>query len=192
MSSKPGVPGRRSVLTTKRRRLWNRRLRRHRSTQRWRRQPGLLFEATPRGKYGTSRPTRTCATARAGAPQRKVSDGAWSAVLIIPLNVLRVAHGGKQMWWLQFVCRQIMARGEHLVWAWNLIMAATRPAATGRCSQNDTRVGPRRQLRLSPLSKVAAVPKLRADIYGLASIGEDRNLFQQANGQALLRERAFV
>jgi hypothetical protein len=138
------------------------------------------FEATPRGILYEQANENVRFRPRWSAAG-KVSDGTWSAVLIIPLNVLRVAHGGKQTWRLQFV-RQIAARGEHLVWAWNSIMGDA-PSGSWPSFQNDTRFWAGGDFDIA--ASAAARPKPRADIYGLASIGEDRNLFQQANGEFL-------
>ncbi|MFY9719618.1 MAG: hypothetical protein WAK16_08225, partial [Candidatus Cybelea sp.] len=138
------------------------------------------FEATPRGtRYEQAnenvrfRPRWTAAG--------KISGGSWSAVLIIPLDVLRVPHGGKQTWRLQFV-RQIAASGEHISWVWNPIMSDSG-SGTWPTFQNDTRFWAGGEFDIA--ASAAARPKPRADIYGLASIGEDRNLFQQANGTFL-------
>ena len=137
------------------------------------------FEATPRGiRYEQAnenvrfRPRWTAAA--------KVVGGSWNAVLIIPLDVLRVPRGGKQTWRLQFV-RGVAARGEHLAWAWNPIMT---DAASGTWPTfADTRFWAGGQFDLA--ASAAVRPKARADMYGLASIGQDRNLFQQANGTFL-------
>lgn len=138
------------------------------------------FEATPRGiRYEQAnenvrfRPRWSAAGA--------VSSGNWSAALVIPLDVLRVPHGGKQTWRVQFV-RQIAARGEHLAWAWNPIMG---DAASGTWPTfgNDTRFWAGGNFDIA--GSAAERPRARADIYGLASVGEDRDLFQQANGTFL-------
>jgi hypothetical protein len=101
-------------------------------------------------------------------------------VMIVPLNVLRVPRGGKQTWRLQFV-RQIAARGEHVSWVWDPIM---QDSASGTWPTfADTRFWAAGTLDLA--ASAAARPKPRADVYGLASIGNDRDLFQQANGTFL-------
>jgi hypothetical protein len=138
------------------------------------------FETTPRGiRYEQAnenvrfRPRwRSAAT---------IGSGAWSAVLIIPLDVIRVPRGGKQSWRFQFV-RGIAARGEHLSWVWDPIMQDA-PSGTWPLFVPDTRFWPAGNLDLA--ASAAARPQPRADIYGLASIGEDRDLFQQANGTFL-------
>jgi len=137
------------------------------------------FEATPRGVRYQQANENVRFRPRWTASGR--TDGSsWSAVMIIPLDVLRVPRGGPQLWRFQFV-RGIAARGEHLSWVWDTIM---QDAASGTWPTfADTRFWAGGQLVLA--ASAAAKPKPRADIYGLASIGEDRNLFQQANGTFL-------
>lgn len=138
------------------------------------------FETTPRGiRYEEAnenarfRPRWNAAAA--------IGNGAWSAVLVIPLNVIRVPRGGKQTWRFAFV-RGVAARGEHLSWVWDPIM---QDAASGTWPlfAPDPRFWPAGNLDLA--ASAAARPKPRADIYGLASVGQDRNLVQQANGTFL-------
>jgi len=138
------------------------------------------FETTPRGvRYEASvensrfRPRWSSAA--------KIDTGSWNAVMIIPLNVLRVPRGGKQTWRLQFV-RGIAARGEHLAWTWDPIMQDTT-GGNWPVFAPDPRFWPAALLDLA--ASAAARPKPRADAYGLASIGEDRNLVEQANGTFL-------
>ncbi|MGA8574634.1 MAG: hypothetical protein WB609_02965 [Candidatus Cybelea sp.] len=133
------------------------------------------FETTPRGvRYEQAnentrfRPRWTAAAVTAA--------GAWSAVMIVPLDVLRVPRGGKQTWRLQFV-RGIAARGEHVSWVWDPIM---QDAGNWPLFAPDTRFWPAALFDLA--ASAAARPKPRADIYALGSIGQDRNLVQQANG----------
>jgi hypothetical protein len=138
------------------------------------------FETTPRGIRYEQANENVRFRPRWSA-SGKTEDGSWSAVLIIPLDVLRVPRGGKQTWRLQFV-RGIAARGEHLAWGWNPIMQDA-PSGTWPTFTNDTRFWAGGNFDIA--ASAAARPKPRADIYGLASMGEDRNLFQQANGTFL-------
>jgi hypothetical protein len=145
------------------------------------------FETTPRGiKYEQSlenvrfRP-RWSATA-------KIRNGSWSAVMIIPLDVLRVPRGGKQTWRFQFV-REIAARGEHLSWVWDPIM---QDASSGNWPpfNPDPRFWPAGELDLA--ASAAARPKPRADAFALGAMGNDANLVQQANGTFLpMQSRAY-
>ncbi len=137
------------------------------------------FEATPRGIRYEQANENVRFRPRWSAVA-KLAGGSWNALLIIPLNVLRVPRGGKQTWRLQFV-RGVAARGEHLAWAWNPIMT---DAASGTWPTfADTRFWAGGEFDLP--ASAAVRPKARADMYGLASIGQDRNLFQQANGTFL-------
>lgn len=138
------------------------------------------FETTPRGvRYEQSnenarfRPRWNAAAT--------ITGGGWSAVMIIPLDVIRVPRAGPQMWRLQFV-RGIASRGEHLSWVWNPIMQDA-PSGQWPVFSPDPRFWPAARLDLA--ASAAARPKPRADLYGLASVGEDRNLVQQANGTFL-------
>jgi hypothetical protein len=139
-----------------------------------------LFETTPAGvRYEQANENVRYRPRWASAA--KVVGGTWTAVLIVPLSVLRVPHAGKQNWRLQFV-RGIAAKGEHLVWCWNPLMqdqvGANWPAF------QDTRFWAGASgMTLASAGKARS--GARADIYGLASIGEDRDLFQQANGDFL-------
>ncbi len=138
------------------------------------------FETTPRGiKYEQANENSRFRPRWSAAG--KIIDGSWSAVMIIPLDVIRVPRGGKQSWRFQFV-RGIAARGEHVSWVWDPIMQDAS-SGTWPLFSPDPRFWPAGQLDLA--ASAAARPKPRADIYGLASIGEDRNLFQQANGTFL-------
>ena len=138
------------------------------------------FEATPRGTRYEQANENVRFRPRWSAAG-KIGNGSWSAVLIVPLDVLRVPRGGKQTWRLQFV-RGIAARGEHLAWAWDPIMQDSGGGSWPTFT-NDTRFWAGGEFDVAPAAAVRA--KARADIYGLASIGEDRNLFQQANGTFL-------
>jgi hypothetical protein len=135
------------------------------------------FETTPLGtRYESAnenvryRPTWQSAAT-------KTATG-WSAVMIIPLDVLRIPHGGAQTWRFQFV-RAIAANGEHYVWAFDGLM---QDGPTGIWPTfADTRwwaAGSGVQIAAT----TAARPRPRANIYGLESLGRDGNLFAQANG----------
>jgi hypothetical protein len=137
------------------------------------------FEATPRGVRYQQANENVRFRPRWSAAGN-IANGAWSAVLIIPLNVLRVPHGGNQIWRFNFV-RGMAANGEHISWVWDPIMQDA-PSGTWPTFA-DTRFWAAGSLALG--ASAATRPKPRADIYGLASIGQDRNLFQQANGTFL-------
>jgi hypothetical protein len=137
------------------------------------------FETTPRGVHyqqanenSRFRPRWSAAAA--------IGNGSWSAMMIIPLNVLRVPRGGKQTWRFEFF-RGIAARGEHVSWVWDPIMQDA-PSGTWPTFA-DTRFWAAGMLDLS--ASAATRPKPRADVYGLGSAGVDRNLVQQSNGTFL-------
>lgn len=108
----------------------------------------------------------------------KVADGSWNAVMVIPLSVLKI--GGSQTWHIQFV-RQVAARGEHYVWGFSGIMQDS-PSGNWPQFTNDTRFWPSATgIKLAGRARGHG----RADLYGLESVGDERNLFQQADGQFL-------
>lgn len=138
------------------------------------------FETTPHGvRYEQAnenvryRPRWSAA----GAMQ----DGSWSAVLIIPLDVLHVPHAGKQTWRFNFV-RGVATRGEHYSWVWDPIMQDA-PSGTWPTFA-DTRFWAA-GTNITLAASAATRPKPRADLYGLESMGSQRNYFQQANGTFL-------
>ncbi|HVR45342.1 MAG TPA: hypothetical protein VMT95_01685 [Candidatus Binatia bacterium] len=138
-----------------------------------------FFETTPRGVRYEQANENVRFRARWSAAG-SVAQGSWSAVMIIPLDVLRVPRGGKQTWRFEFV-RGVAARGEHISWVWDPIMA---DAAAGTWPTFlDTRFWAAGSLQLA--ASAATRPKPRADVYALASVGNDRNLAQQPNGTFL-------
>jgi hypothetical protein len=138
------------------------------------------FETTPRGvRYEQAvenvryRP-RWQSAATIGA------DG-WTAVLIIPLGDLKIHSGKSQTWRMQFV-RGLAGNAEHYVWAYDGLMQ------DGPSGQWPTFADTRwwaSATGITPGTSARGGARGRADIYGLASIGEDRDLFQQSNGQFL-------
>ncbi|HEY6327158.1 MAG TPA: hypothetical protein VIW73_11670 [Candidatus Cybelea sp.] len=137
------------------------------------------FEATPRGVRYEQANENVRFRARWSAAGH-IAQGSWSAVLIVPLEVLRVPRGGKQAWRFNFV-RGVAARGEHISWVWDPIMA---DAAAGTWPTfADTRFWAAGSLQLA--AGAATRPKPRADVYALASIGNERNFAQQPNGTFL-------
>jgi len=137
------------------------------------------FETTPRGVRYQQANENVRYKPRWSAAATS-ANGSWSAVLIVPLDVLRVPHAGNQTWRVQFV-RGVAARGEHFSWVWDPIMQDAG-AGTWPLFQ-DTRFWAGVEINVPP--GAAARPRPRADIYGLASVGRDRDLFQQANGTFL-------
>lgn len=139
-----------------------------------------FFETTPRGvRYEqASENSRYRPRWRSAA---KIDGNSWRAVMIIPLNVLRIHAGSPQTWRIGFY-RQVSAMGEHLSWGFDGLM---QDAAAGNWPGfYDLRYWPAATGFDMPAS-VATRPKPRAEVYALESVGSDRELFQQANGQFL-------
>ena len=135
------------------------------------------FETTPRGtRYQQANENARYAPAW-NAAARIDGDG-WDAVLIIPLDALRL-HAGQQHWRINFV-RGLAATGDHLTWAFDGIMN-DGPIGVGWPNFVDVRFWP--SLQTFALAKVGGAAHLpRADLYALGSVGRDRAQFQQANG----------
>jgi len=134
------------------------------------------FETTPRGVRYEQANENVRYRPRWQAAAQMTADG-WSAVMIIPLSVLRVPHAGRQDWRLQFV-RAIAARGEHQVWAWSPLMQ-DGPAGTWPTFVDTRFWALGKNLNIAASSAARGRP--RADVYGLESLGENRNVFEQAN-----------
>jgi hypothetical protein len=138
------------------------------------------FETTPRGvRYQQAaenvryRPRWQAAAA--------IGPEGWSAVLIVPLSVLKIRSGKSQTWRVQFV-RALAGNGEHYVWSYDGLM---QDATAGQWPTfADTRWWAS-VTGFSSSSGAQGRPRGRADVFGLASVGEARNLFQQANGEFL-------
>jgi hypothetical protein len=138
------------------------------------------FETTPNGTRYEQANSNTRFRPEWTANAARTADG-WNAVMVIPLDVLRIPKTGVQTWRFQFI-RSIAARGEHYVWAFNGIML---DAPTGTWPPfTDARFWPAGTgVRIA--STRAARPKPRADVYGLESVGRDRDIFEQADQQFL-------
>jgi hypothetical protein len=133
------------------------------------------FEATPRGtRYQQS--SESSRYAPAWQVKTAVNGSTWSAMFQIPLSDLRAAGGANVTWRFNFV-RIVAGVGEHYTWAYDGLMQDGQPPAYPFFT--DTRWWP--TLTGLSLPSTAGKPKPRAEIYGLSSIGADRNVFQQAN-----------
>lgn len=136
------------------------------------------FETTPRGvRYEQAsenaryRPVWQSAAA--------VNGDSWSAVMIIPLDVLRIRGGANQTWRINFI-RNVAAPAEHYTWAYDGVMQ-DGPVGNVFPLFTDARFWPS-WTGITTGATAAARPKPRAEIYTLESLGRDRKLFQQANG----------
>ncbi|HXW76514.1 MAG TPA: hypothetical protein VEJ20_03805, partial [Candidatus Eremiobacteraceae bacterium] len=135
-----------------------------------------LFETTPIG----TRYEQASANARYRPNWRaraQRTEGGWSAVMIIPLADMRIPRAGTQTWRLQFI-RGVAAKGEHYEWDFNGLMAdapsgSWPPFTDARFWAAGTSV------RIS--AALASKPQPHADLYGLESVGADRDEFEQAD-----------
>lgn len=138
------------------------------------------FETTPRGvRYEQA--NENSRYRPAWQATASVNGSEWTAVLIIPLNVMRIHAGSPQSWRINFV-RNVANKAEHYTWAYNGVM---QDGSIGNGWPNffDTRYWASWSgIRVSGDMLRAARPKPRAEIYGLESVGSDRKMFQQANG----------
>ena len=112
----------------------------------------------------------------------KIGQGRYSAVMIIPLNVMRLSPGNVQNWRFNFL-RSIASIDEHYSWAFDGLMQ------DGPVGQWPGFTDPRFYPALTGLEisggGASSRPKPRLDVYGLGSVGRDRTLFAQSDGQFL-------
>ena len=135
-----------------------------------------MFEVTPRGVHyeQASENARFRPAWRSAA---KIERRAWRAVLVVPLNVMRLRASRTQTWRVEFF-RGIASRGEHLSWAYDPTMQDLPSGSWPPFS--DQRFWP--SVSGIALSSAAGKPRPRLELYGLTSSGADRNLYQQAGG----------
>ncbi|MDB5026795.1 MAG: hypothetical protein JWO66_484, partial [Candidatus Eremiobacteraeota bacterium] len=135
------------------------------------------FETTPRGtRYQQASENARYAPAWTAAA--RIAGGGWDAVLVIPLDALRL-HPGTQRWRINFV-RGLAATGDQLTCAFDGIMN-DGPIGVGWPNFADVRFWP--SLKPFELAKTGGAARIpRADIFALGSVGRDRALFRQADG----------
>ncbi len=133
------------------------------------------FEATPRAtRYQqSSESSRFAPNWQATAA---INGTTWTAMFVIPLKDLRATGGKNATWRFNFI-RIVAGVGEHYSWAYDGLMADAQPPTYPFFT--DVRWWP--ALTGLSLTATAAKPQPRAEVYGLSSIGLDRNVFQQAN-----------
>ncbi len=139
-----------------------------------------FFETTPRGvRYEQAsenvryRPQWQSAT--------KIDGSTWRGVMIIPLDIMRIRSGSPQTWHVGFF-RQAASIADHYTWAYDGVM---QDFGSGNYpSFNDLRFWPAAN-GFDVHASIASKPKPRAEIYALQSIGDNRTLFQQADGTFL-------
>ena len=139
------------------------------------------FETTPKGiRYEqASENARYRPHWQAAAAQ--TADG-WNAVMIIPLNVMRLRTGNAQTWRINFI-RNVAAPAEHYTWAYDGVMS-DGPIGNAWPNVPDARFWPY-WTGIAAGSGGGSRPKPRLELYGLESVGRDRNVFQQADGEFL-------
>ena len=141
------------------------------------------FETTPRGiRYEQA--NENSRYKPSWSSTAAVHGSTWTAVLIIPLNVMRIHAGSPQTWRINFI-RNVAAVGEHYSWTYNGLM---QDGTIGNVWPNffDVRYfASWRGIQVTRSMMAAARPKPRLEVYGLSSSGQDRTLFQQANGAFL-------
>lgn len=115
-----------------------------------------------------------------GAQTARDKD-AWSAVLTIPLKDLRARSGASQ-WRVNFL-RHVAKINENFSWAYDPIMADQGPWPFF----TDARFWP--TLSHLELATAAARPQPHAELYGLETVGRDRDVFQQT-GQTFAEQKA--
>jgi hypothetical protein len=108
----------------------------------------------------------------------KIEGGTWRAVMIIPLNILRIHPGSPQVWRVGFF-RQLAAVAEHYSWSFDGLMQDS--GAGNWPGFFDLRYWPA-ATAITLDGSAASRPKPRADVYALGSVGGDRTLFAQPNG----------
>lgn len=137
-----------------------------------------FFETTPRGvRYQQANENARYRPLWQAAG--KIEGDSWSAVMIIPLNVLRIGSSHPQSWRIN-VIRNLAGIGEHYTWAFDGIM---QDGVIGQAFPQftDSRFWPALSgLQLS--GGGGERPKPRTEIYALSSAGADRHLFAQSNG----------
>src|SRR5437016_4499449 len=137
-----------------------------------------FFETTPRAVRYQQSSENVRYAARWQSAAEADNEG-WSAVLVIPLSVMRLMPGRHPTWRFNFI-RAVAAQGEHYTWAYDGLMV---DGTVGQAwpTFSDARYWPALTLDdLTPSQSARAKP--RVEIYALGSGGPDRNQFQRADG----------
>jgi hypothetical protein len=141
-----------------------------------------FFMTTPRG----TRYQQSTESARFAPPWTAVAartaDG-WSAMLVIPIKVLRRPSAPVQTWRFDFV-RRIAALNVNESWAYDATMNDGGGGIGGFPQPGDARFWP--QLTGVKLAAAQGRRPPRFEVYGLASAGEDRRRFQAADGNFIV------
>jgi hypothetical protein len=137
-----------------------------------------FFMTTPRG----TRYQQSTESARFAPPWTAVAartDDGWSAMLVIPVKVLRRPNAAVQTWRFDFV-RRIAALNVNESWAYDATMNDGGGGVGGFPQAGDARFWP--QLTGVKIAAAQTRRPPRFEVYGLASAGEDRRRFQAADG----------
>ncbi|MBV8369876.1 MAG: hypothetical protein JO036_13260 [Candidatus Eremiobacteraeota bacterium] len=112
------------------------------------------------------------------AVAKRTADG-WNAMMVIPLKVLRRPSATVQTWRFNFI-RRIAALNLNESWAYDPTMNDNGGGINSFPQAGDARFWP----KLTGLRLVAAQARRppRAEVYALASAGEDHRRFQAADG----------
>ena len=142
-----------------------------------------IFCTTPRGvRYQFANETNRYTPQWSAAG--RIAGSSWSAVMIIPLKIMRIHPGPNQTWRLNFF-RNVASSAEHYTWSYNGAMN-DGPVGNGWPNFIDAKYWAGwSDVHVSGAMLAAARPKPRAEYYALESAGGDRNLFQQGNGAFL-------
>jgi hypothetical protein len=137
-----------------------------------------FFMTTPLG----TRYQQSTESARFAPPWTAVAarnaDG-WSAMMVIPLKVLRRPSAAVQTWRFDFI-RRVAALNVNESWAYDPTMNDQGGGVGNFPQASDARFWP----KLTGI-RIAGAPARRpprAEVYGLASAGEDRRRFSAADG----------
>jgi len=138
-----------------------------------------FFETTPRGTRYQQASENARYDARWQSASQADTDG-WNAVLIVPLNVMRLPGEARKTWRFNVV-RNVSAQGEHYSWAYDALMV-DGPVGTGWPLASDARYWPMITVDGIASGGASLRPRPRAEVYVLGSGGTDRTQFAQANG----------
>ena len=131
-----------------------------------------FFETTPNGvRYQQS--AETVKFSPLWSATATVTGGDWDAMLVIPLAILRTQNAPVQTWRFNLI-RHIASLNENQTWAYDRLMNDDVP------NFGDVRYWP--SLAGVKIASRANRPKPRAEIFGLESVGLDRDRYQQATG----------
>ena len=148
-----------------------------------------FFMTTPRG----TRYQQSSESSRYAPPWEAVAaqtPAGWNAMMVIPLSALRTPATPVQSWRFNFI-RRIAAANENETWAYDPIMNDGGGGTNGFPVFGDARFWPHlTDLHVKP--QVARRRPPRAEIYGLASAGDDRRRFADALGNFVQTGQRFT